>query len=95
MLVSAAALYGVGASSAFDYAKMQLDGIHFTDAAAVEAALADVRGQNLFRLATGPLQAALERLPTVEHARIDVRLPGTLAVTIEERRAGAGLADRR
>ncbi len=86
MLVSAAALYGVGASPAFHYAKMQLDGIHFTDAAAVEAALADVRGQNLFRLATGPLQAALERLPTVEHARIDVRLPGTLAVTIQERR---------
>jgi cell division septal protein FtsQ len=86
MLVSAAAFYGVGASPAFDYTKVQLDGVHLTDPAAVEAALADARGENLFRLATGPLQAALERLPTVDHARIDVRLPGTLAVTIEERR---------
>ena len=43
------------------------------------------RGENLFRLSTGPLLAALERLPTVDHARIDVRLPATLAVTIDER----------
>jgi cell division septal protein FtsQ len=87
MLVSAAAIYGVGASPAFDYARLQVDGAVFTDAAAVESALADARGQNLFRLSTGPLQANLERLPTVEHARIDLRLPGTLAVTIEERHA--------
>jgi cell division septal protein FtsQ len=86
MLASAAAIYGVGASSAFDYARLQVDGLQFTDAAAVEAALADVRGANLFGLTTGPLEATLEKLSTVEHARVDVRLPGTLAVTLEERR---------
>ena len=86
MLASAAAIYGVGASSAFDYARLQVDGLQFTDAAAVEAALADVRGANLFGLTTGPLEAALEKLSTVEHARVDVRLPGTLAVTLQERR---------
>ena len=85
MLVSAAAIYGVGASPAFDYTKMQLEGVQFTDPAAVEAALTSARGQNLFRLSTGPLLAELERLPTVDHARIDVRLPATLAVTIDER----------
>ena len=37
MLVSAAAIYGVGASPAFDYTKMQLEGVQFTDPAAVEA----------------------------------------------------------
>jgi len=85
MLVSAAAIYGVGASAAFDYTRLQVDGLVFTDDAAVEAALADARGENLFRLQTGPLQAGLETLPTVARAQVDVRLPGTLAVTIEER----------
>jgi hypothetical protein len=85
MLVSAAAIYGVGASPAFDYTKLQVDGLHFTDSAAVEAALAGARGQNLFRLSTAPLRAALETLSTVASARVDVHLPGTLAVTIDER----------
>lgn len=85
MLTSAAAIYGVGASTAFDYTKLQLDGIRFTDSTAVEAALVTARGENLFQLSTGPLRAALERLPTVAAARVDVRLPGTLAVTIDER----------
>jgi cell division septal protein FtsQ len=85
MLVSAAAVYGVATSSAFDYAHLQIDGAVFTNPATVETEMTDARGENLFRLATGPLQARLEQLPTVAHARIDVRLPGTLAVTIEER----------
>ena len=86
MLASAAAIYGVGASSAFDYAKLQVDGLQFTDGAAVEAALADVRGRNMFGLSTAPLEAALETLSTVQKAHVDVRLPGTLGVTLEERR---------
>lgn len=85
MLVSAAAMYGVGASTAFDYTKLQLDGVRLTDPTAVEAALVTARGENLFQLSTGPLRTALERLPTVAAARVEVRLPGTLAVTIDER----------
>ena len=84
MLVSAAAIYGVASSSAFDYAHLQIDGAVFTNQASVEAALADARGENLFRVATGPLQARLEQLPTVERAQIDLRLPDTLAVTLDE-----------
>jgi hypothetical protein len=86
MLASAAAIYGVGASSAFDYQRLQVDGLQFTDAKAVEAALADVRGANMFGLSTGPLKATIETLSTVESARVEVRLPGTLAVTLQERR---------
>lgn len=85
MLVSAGAFYGVGASAAFDYTRLQVDGLVFTDEVTVEAALADARGENLFQLQTGPLKAGLEALPTVAHAQVDVRLPGTLAVTIDER----------
>ncbi len=86
MLLSALAIYGVGSSPAFDYVRLQLDGLVFTDKVAVEAALADARGENLFGLDTGPLQVALEAMPTVEQARVEVNLPGTLAVTIDERR---------
>jgi len=85
MLVSAAAIYGVASSSAFDYAKLQLQGVTFTDQNAVEATLADARGRNLFGLSTVGLVAALEAMPTVESARVEVQLPGTLAVTLAER----------
>ena len=86
MLLSALAIYGVGSSPAFDYVRLQLDGLVFTDKAAVEAAMAGARGANLFGLDTDPLQAAIEDLPTVDRARVEVSLPGTLAVTIDERR---------
>ena len=95
MLVSAAAIYGVGASSAFDYTRLQLDGLTFTDQNAVEAALADARGENLFGLSTGPLVAALESMPTVASARVQVQLPGTLAVTDRRARPGPRLEGRR
>ncbi|HEY8819266.1 MAG TPA: FtsQ-type POTRA domain-containing protein [Candidatus Limnocylindrales bacterium] len=85
LLASVAGIYGVGTSSAFDYKHLQVDGVHFTDENAVEAAISVARGENLFRLETGPLVAALQSLPTVRTARVDVRLPGTLAVTIGER----------
>jgi hypothetical protein len=85
LLASIAGIYGVGTSSAFDYNRLQVDGVHFTDENAVEAAISVARGENLFRLETAPLVAALERLPTIRTARVDVRLPGTLAVTIGER----------
>jgi cell division protein FtsQ len=86
MLVSAAAIYGVGASSAFAYTRLQIDGLTFTQQADVEAAMAGARGENLFRLETRPLEVALESLPTVDRVSVDVRLPGTLAVTVTERR---------
>ncbi|MEX1169050.1 MAG: FtsQ-type POTRA domain-containing protein, partial [Chloroflexota bacterium] len=85
MLASAGAIYGVGASPAFEYARLQVDGAVFTDLVAAEEAVAAARGENLFRLATAPLQAALEGLPTVERASVGVQLPETLVVTLHER----------
>jgi cell division septal protein FtsQ len=87
MLVSAATIYGVGSSSAFEYINLRVEGNHATDVAAVESALAGVRGRNLFGLSTAPLAAELEKLPTVRQARVDVSLPGTLAVVLDEREA--------
>ena len=85
MLASAGAIYGVGASPAFVYANLQVDGAVYTDPAAAEAAIATARGQNLFRLSTGPLRAALEQLPTVADASVGVQLPGTLHVTLSDK----------
>jgi cell division septal protein FtsQ len=85
LLASAGAIYGVGASSAFVYTNLQVDGAVYTDPAAAAAAVAGVHGQNLFRLSTGPLRAALEQLPTVASATVGVQLPGTLHVTLDER----------
>jgi len=85
MLASAGAIYGVGASSAFEYVRLQVDGAVLTDLVAAEQAVAGARGENLFRLATAPLATALEGLPTVEAATVGVRLPGTLVVTLREK----------
>jgi cell division septal protein FtsQ len=85
LLASAGAIYGVGASSAFVYTNLKVDGAVYTDPAAAESAIATTRGQNLFRLSTGPLRVALEQLPTVASASVGVELPGTLHVTLTER----------
>lgn len=84
LLAAAGAIYGVGASSAFDYARLQVDGAVYTDLADAEQAVAAARGENLFRLSTEPLRAALETLLTVDQARVEVELPGTLVVTLRE-----------
>ena len=85
MLASAGAIYGVGASSAFVYSNLRVEGVVYADPAAAEAAIATARGQNLFRLSTSPLRTALEGLPAVERASVVVQLPGTLLVTLHER----------
>jgi hypothetical protein len=90
LLASMTAIYGVGASSAFDYASLRIEGAVYTGSAVARAAVDDAvandaRGANLFRLTTAPLQAALEKLPTVEHASVTVQLPGTLVVVLRER----------
>jgi hypothetical protein len=85
LLASAGAIYGVGASSAFEYARLQVDGAVFTDLAAAEEAVADARGANLFRLSTAPLAAALEELPAVDTASVSVELPATLVVRLREK----------
>jgi hypothetical protein len=85
MLASAGAIYGVGASTAFEYTHLQVDGAIYTDRAVAEQAVAAARGENLFRLSTEPLVAALEGLPTVDSAAVSVQLPGTLVVSLHER----------
>jgi hypothetical protein len=85
MLLAAAAVYGVANSSAFEFRDVRLEGAAYTDAAAVDRSLDDVRGRNLFGLRTAPLEHRLLDLPTIRRADIAVRLPGSLLVRIQER----------
>ena len=85
MLLSAAAVYGVGASSAFDVSDLHVEGAVFTDEDRVRSLLDDVRGENLFRMSTAPLAEAVRELPTVADARIRIALPRTLTVSLTER----------
>lgn len=72
--------------AAFAMGRLDVPDLRWTDADAVEAALADVPGANPFWLATAPLEARLVALPTVRSAEVGVSLlEGRLLVTIEER----------
>ncbi len=85
MLVSSGAIYGAAASPAFEVARLDLDGIRYSDDAGVRSRLDLPAGTNVFRLATEPLEARLLELPTIAAATVEVRLPGTLAVRVVER----------
>ena len=85
LLLSAAAVYGVANSSAFEFTAMRLEGASYTAAADVNGVLDRARGENLFRLDTGPLEDELGSFPTVLSATVAVRLPDTLLVDLKER----------
>lgn len=85
LLLSGAAIYGVANSTAFQVGRVELEGATYTAAADVEAALAEVRGANLFQLQAAPLASAIAELDTVRAASIHLRLPDTLVVDLEER----------
>jgi cell division septal protein FtsQ len=85
MLLSAFAVYGVGASPVFEFGELRIEGATYTDPLAVQRSVEPARGENLFRLSTAPLVAELRDIPTVADARIGIALPGTLVVTLDER----------
>jgi hypothetical protein len=84
MLLAAFAIYGVGASPAFEFGELRIEGATYTDPDAVQRTMEAARGENLFRLSTAPLVASLREIPTVSDARIAIALPGTLVVTLDE-----------
>jgi hypothetical protein len=85
MLLAAFAIYGVGASPAFEFGELRIEGATYTDPDAVQRTMEEARGENLFLLSTAPLVASLREIPTVADARIAIALPGTLVVTLDER----------
>lgn len=87
MLLSAGAVYGLASTSAFGFAKLEIEGTTITADATVRETLDLTEGENLFDIITEPLEARLGTIPAVATAEISIGLPDTVAVRIEERRA--------
>jgi len=85
MLLTAAALYGATASSAFDTRSIDVEGATWTTREQVTRALAVDPDSNLFALRTSELAARLTSLPAVASARVEVALPDGLRVLVVER----------
>jgi hypothetical protein len=85
MLLSAAAIYGLTASSTFGYDRLTVDGATITGVAAVRERLDVELGTNLFEIATEPLEARLLEIPAIAAADVTIGLPNTVAVQVRER----------
>lgn len=85
MLVSALAVYGLSATSAFGFARLQIEGATITPEAAVRERLDLAEGENLFEISTEPLEARIREIPAVAAVDISLGLPDTVAVRIVER----------
>jgi cell division septal protein FtsQ len=86
MLASAGAIYGLTASSAFGVSQIDVTGATITGAATITQRLDLATGQNLFDIATEPLEAGLRQIPAVAAADVSIGLPDRVSVTIVERR---------
>jgi len=86
MLFSAAAIYGLAASSAFGFSQLRVEGATITGEAAIRDRLGLTKGTNLFEIRTEPLAEVLKELPAVAEADVSVRLPDTVSVQVHERR---------
>ena len=85
MLVSAGAIYGLAATSAFGFGRLEIEGTTITPDAAIQERLDLTEGENIFEIETEPLEAELREIPAIAAAEISIGLPDTVAVRIEER----------
>lgn len=79
------ALYGLTASSAFAYRRLALTGATYTTEADVGSSIQAETGRNLFTLSTAGMAERLRGLTAVRDAKVEVSLPDTLRVRVEER----------
>ena len=85
VLASAAAIYGVSASSAFVAKTLSIEGATWTGEDAVRETVGALQGANLFTLRTADLESRLVTLPAVRSALVSVTLPDAIGIRLEER----------
>ena len=78
-------IYAIGISPTFAVRTLDIHGATFTSDSIVRAILGMDDSPNAFRLDTDSAAQQLARLPAVESASVQVRLPGTVEVTLVER----------
>jgi cell division protein FtsQ len=86
MLIVAGAIYGLAATSAFGFNRLEVNGTGLTTEDAIRGSVGLASGTNLVGLATEPIEARLRELPSVQDAKVDVGLPDVLRVDVTERR---------
>lgn len=77
-------LYEIFASDLFYVPQLTLAGNHILPASDIEQA-ANIRGWNIFFINASEVQAAIENLPEVKVAQVDVNLPNEIQVQVTER----------
>jgi hypothetical protein len=85
MVGCAAAIWSLAAAPQFAARKLEIRGARFTAGEAVQNIVGLERSANLFALRTDQAVERLAHLPAVVSARVEVRLPDTVTVTLEER----------
>ncbi len=87
MVALLGALYGVVSSPAFALHSLDVEGLLYTDRAAVVSAtgLGPAAHPNVFTLDTRRLRRAILTLPAVADASVRVSLPDRLTITVQER----------
>ena len=86
MLIAGGVGYGLVATSAFGFSRLDISGTTLTTADAITAKVAIDQGTNLVGLATEPIAARIRQLPSVSEAAVSVGLPDVLVVNVTERR---------
>ncbi len=87
-LLSALAIYGVGASSVFAFGRLEIEqpDALLADADVVRSRVrAEAGTSNLFLVRTDGIAASLRDLPTVTDAQVTIQLPDTIRVRLNER----------
>ncbi len=87
LITTTLAIYGLSASPAFGYKRLDIVGASHTAGATIRSELSVADGTNLFRLSTDGMAERLRSLPTVAGATIEIDLPDTLRVHVVERAA--------
>src|SRR4051812_24679993 len=72
MLASAGAIYGLAATPAFGFSRLDVTGLVLTSDAAVRDQVGLASGTNLVGLATEPIAARVRELPSVADADVSV-----------------------
>jgi cell division protein FtsQ len=86
MMIVAGAIYGLAATSAFGFERLEVNGTGLTTEEAIRTSVGLEPGTNLVGLATEPIAARVRQLPTVRDAKVAVGLPDVLRVDVTERR---------
>src|SRR5258705_4679028 len=86
MLIAAGAIYGLAATPAFGFERLEVTGAALTSDAVIRVQVGLDPGTNLVGLATEPIAVRLRELPAVRDVEVSVGLPDVLQVSVTERR---------